>query len=74
MDRVHAAQVDLTSPEAITAWSNQVKSKLGSRKLDVLVNNAGVLKVGVPAASCDAKIIDLVMNTNVRGKTVNLRC
>ena len=67
LPRVHATQVDLTDPAAITKWASEVKSVLGGRSLDVVINNAGVLKVGVPASNYDAKTFDMVMHTNVRG-------
>eukprot|EP00929_Paragymnodinium_shiwhaense_P112602 TRINITY_DN80858_c0_g1_i1.p1 TRINITY_DN80858_c0_g1~~TRINITY_DN80858_c0_g1_i1.p1 ORF type:complete len:317 (+),score=31.65 TRINITY_DN80858_c0_g1_i1:83-1033(+) len=60
---VYAAVVDVSNPESVASWA----AALGNVSIDVLVNNAGVLRVGDPAAAMKVEHYAAVMDTNVRG-------
>lgn len=56
---------DLSDAAAVTALAGKVKTTLGERKLDVLVNNAGVAEF-VSFTETDADVIDRQFAVNVR--------
>lgn len=59
---VTATVVDVSSPEEVAAWAASAPSVV-----DVLLNNAGVLRIGDPAAAITRGAFDHVMDTNFRG-------
>ena len=60
-DRVEAIEIDLAKPETITAAANHAQD------VDVVVNNAGVLKTATPLASDALDSLNYEMETNVCG-------
>lgn len=62
---VQVYKLDVQSPSQVTGLANDLKKKKVS--LDVLVNNAGLAKGVEPFQSSEAKDIDLMFDTNVKG-------
>ena len=60
-----AVEADLATVEGTTELVDQVKTILGTRKLDVLVNNAGVAEFAA-FEDTDAGVIDRQLAVNVR--------
>ena len=60
-----AVEADLATVEGTTALVERVKAILGNRKLDVLVNNAGVAEFAA-FEETDAAVIDRQLAVNVR--------
>ena len=60
-DRVEAIEIDLAKPETITAAANHAQD------VDVVVNNAGVLKTATPLASDALDSLNYEMEMNVGG-------
>src|SRR5688572_4943157 len=60
-----AVEADLATVEGTTALVERVKTILGDRRLDVLVNNAGVAEFAAFEAT-DAALIDRQLAVNVR--------
>ncbi|PKS05985.1 hypothetical protein jhhlp_007818 [Lomentospora prolificans] len=60
-----AAKADITDETASKAFVDSVVTKFG--KLDMLVNNAGVMDSFDPVGSTDKAVWDRVMNVNVTG-------
>ena len=58
-DRVEAIEIDLAKPETITAAANHAQD------VDVVVNNAGVLKTATPLASDALDSLNYEMEMNV---------
>jgi 3-oxoacyl-[acyl-carrier protein] reductase len=63
-DRAHAVYFDVTDPAAVRQGFATIQST--SKRLDVLVNNAGVLRESV-IEMASAAMIDEVLATNLRG-------
>ncbi len=59
---VTVVRADLGSPEEIEAMFRE----LGGRRLDFLINNAGIWK-GSPLGSSAVKLIDEILDTNLKG-------
>jgi NAD(P)-dependent dehydrogenase (short-subunit alcohol dehydrogenase family) len=59
-----AIALDVTNPATITAAAEQIHSELG--RLDVLVNNAGIVKGGKPSEAALSDVRE-VFETNVLG-------
>jgi 3-oxoacyl-[acyl-carrier protein] reductase len=62
--RAWALAVDVSDPTAVTAAAEKILAEAG--KVDVLVNTAGVTKVGLLMRMSEADW-DVVLNTNLRG-------
>jgi 3-oxoacyl-[acyl-carrier protein] reductase len=66
-------QVDITDRAAVQAWVDEVASRFG--RVDVLVNNAGVLRDGLLVRVKDGEVVkqmpeadfDLVVSVNLKG-------
>jgi len=66
-------KVDVTSRQAVQAWVDEVAAKYG--RIDVLVNNAGVLRDGILVKMQDGQVVkqmpesdfDLVIAVNLKG-------
>lgn len=64
-DRVLATEVDVSNEESV---QNLIKSTLETfQRLDVVVNNAGIMDHFDPAGSCDKELWDRVVAINLTG-------
>ncbi len=69
----HFYRVDITDRQAVQAWIDDVVAKFG--RIDVLVNNAGVLRDGMLVKFKEGKLVsqmpetdfDLVISVNLKG-------
>ncbi|MCZ7568947.1 MAG: SDR family oxidoreductase [Ardenticatenaceae bacterium] len=61
----YAATVDVTSAEAVNRLVDQVVEQLG--RLDLMVNNAGVVQPMVSVAETPDEVFDRVIDVNLRG-------
>jgi len=68
LDRVHASVVDVSRPEEMNHWASVVNKSVSA--IDVLINNAGQLRIGDPAAAITVTSYSAVMDTNLRGAVV----
>ncbi|MBI2985618.1 MAG: SDR family oxidoreductase [Deltaproteobacteria bacterium] len=60
-----AVVCDVSVEETVTKLAQQVKDKFG--RIDVLINNAGVMTRPVPIAETEVKKWDYTINVNLRG-------
>lgn len=65
---VHTFDCDVTVPEQVQAMFAECKSRFG--RLDILCNNAGIVRVGPSLHELELKDFDAVMNVNLRGAFV----
>jgi len=67
-----AVQADVADPAAVAKVFDAAEAAFG--KLDVLVNNAGVMPAGLPAlADTDDAVFDSIFNINVKGSFNTMR-
>ena len=66
LQRVKVLELDVTSGESIAAAMDGVKNDLGTRKLDMLINNAGI-GYTMPVADSYIKQVRAVFDVNVFG-------
>lgn len=64
-DRFLASQTDITSEPDVTSFFSAVQAKFG--KVDMLVNNAGIMDVFDPVGTTDKAMWDRVMAVNATG-------
>lgn len=69
--RPEVAAFDLLDEAAIARFASSVKDRQG--RCDVLVNNAGVGRIGTPLHEMDPADWDVVMGTNLRGPYLMIR-
>jgi len=69
--RAEVAAFDLLDEAAITAFADGLRQRYG--RCDVLVNNAGVGRIGAPLHEMDPRDWDAVMGTNLRGPYLMIR-
>lgn len=74
MPNVHAWCCDVTDEASVVAFVARVADALGDQPLDVLVNNAGVLRIGEPLLAMDTASFDQTWGVNVRGVFLMTRC
>jgi NAD(P)-dependent dehydrogenase (short-subunit alcohol dehydrogenase family) len=67
LPRVMALPCDVSDDESVRKMVRLVADTLGGRPLDVVVNNAGVLRIGDPLTECDIDAFEAPFRTNVRG-------
>lgn len=64
-DSARSISVDITDADAVTAIVDSIVTSDG--RLDIAVNNAGVVQPFVQLAELDPSVIDQVLNVNLRG-------
>lgn len=64
-ERFLASQTDITDEDAVTSFFAAVKEKFG--KVDMLVNNAGIMDVFDPVGETERTMWDRVMGVNATG-------
>jgi NAD(P)-dependent dehydrogenase (short-subunit alcohol dehydrogenase family) len=64
----HAVELDVTEDAEIRAAIDRIEAEAG--RLDVLVNNAGVMDSREPLHEMDTDVIDRTLSTNLRGPVV----
>lgn len=69
--RAEVAAFDLQDEVSISTFAASIERKHG--RCDVLVNNAGVGKIGTPLHEMASKDWETVMNTNLRGPYLMIR-
>jgi NAD(P)-dependent dehydrogenase (short-subunit alcohol dehydrogenase family) len=69
--RAAALPCDLTDPQAVDAWGQEIARRFG--RCDILVNNAGVGVTGKPLIEHTLEEWNLVMETNLRGPFLTIR-
>jgi len=69
--RAEVAAFDLLDEAAITAFADGLRQRYG--RCDLLVNNAGVGRIGAPLHEMDPRDWDAVMGTNLRGPYLMIR-
>jgi 3-oxoacyl-[acyl-carrier protein] reductase len=70
-NQAEAIPCDVTSPESVTGLAENVRNKF--RRLDVLVNNAGVGGFATPLHQLSVEDWDRILNTNLRGVFYTIR-
>jgi NAD(P)-dependent dehydrogenase (short-subunit alcohol dehydrogenase family) len=65
---VSAIQLDITSQESVDAAAKEVEKQFG--RLDVLINNAGISDLTLPAELSFKEKLDQVLTTNVTGPAI----
>ena len=63
--QAHSAAVDVTDPQALSAFANEVENKFGA--IDVWINNAGMLEPIAPLHDIAPEAFAQLININVLG-------
>ncbi|MBN2050858.1 MAG: SDR family NAD(P)-dependent oxidoreductase [Spirochaetales bacterium] len=64
-------RADITDPEAVRSLPDEITAKHG--RIDILINNAGIIQPFVPFAEMDYKTIQRVININLYGPMLMIR-